>query len=804
MPTGRSALPVFGLWVAWVYLLSLIVIRPAGDVPLAPLRPEVRFLDADTTFDYDVAAGPNGLRGLQAELSQAFDRPIEIPVTVSPVETVPHGTEHARAGVDYAADRDAVIFFPANSTRGTLRERDALLDVAVTPDAGAAARRRFRLQLDGTEDVVVAADPQGLRLIDIPAGAEPRAAGIKARFRDLLVDVDEADLPGHRFIIEADQPPDEQAELLLSLYRRSGAGAVPVLHFTGTFPAGVREQGIRLNDLVSAEDLRRIGAAYDPRPGVDEWYEVHLDARPPLVSSSDPCFTTIFSRDQDASTAATFRFEDESGTPIRRVVPKEPFWVVAELSQPIEVDCHVTPFVNGTELTPGGLIPAGTRRSDRLGPYRLEADPAPESDEVSVGVRLDADDGSGACLSCGGRPGGCKACRAACKACGGKPEGCPSCRSRCQACGGPPGSCSACRSDCGACGGRPGGCALCRPACKACGGKAEGCPECRGACKRCGGRDGGCAACGFGTGVCGGCGGKPGECGVCGGGGGAGGGGGGSGGGGSGGGGSGGGGSGGGGSGGGGSGGGGSGGGGSGGGGSGGGGSGGGGSGGGGSGGGGSGGGGSGKSPVAPPPSTSLPKGPAVPGDFMIFLVNNQRLHEPGDVITDRVREAIKDRKPYAQGAIVINDEGKESVLDAKSPPPAVEQAFAPFSADQQDLEGQAARVVDTIVRKRRNAENPDIRTLVVWPEREFVSARTLEVFKTLANDGRGPISFLCPDADPERARELAAALQVDGGAGEITVRSPKSEELVEHIDDVLDVIGAKPTDRLNVEEAVQ
>lgn len=186
----------------------------------------------------------------------------------------------------------------------------------------------------------------------------------------------------------------------------------------------------------------------------------------------------------------------------------------------------------------------------------------------------------------------------------------------------------------------------------------------------------------------------------------------------------------------------------------------------------------------------------------MIFLVNDQRLHEPGDVITDRVREAIRDRNPYKQGAIVINRDGKETLLTAKSAPPAADRAFEPFSLEGQDLGGQAERLVETIVRKRRNAENPDIRTLVVWPERELVSARTLDVFKALADDGRGPVSFLCPDADPERARELAAALVPEaGGAGQVTVRSPKSDELVEHIDDVLDAIGAKPTDRPNLEQ---
>lgn len=186
----------------------------------------------------------------------------------------------------------------------------------------------------------------------------------------------------------------------------------------------------------------------------------------------------------------------------------------------------------------------------------------------------------------------------------------------------------------------------------------------------------------------------------------------------------------------------------------------------------------------------------------MIFLVNNQRLHEPGDVITERVREAIKDRRPYHQGAIVINDEGRETLLTEKSDPPAANHAFEPFHADRQDLEGQAARVAETIMRKRRNAANPDIRTLVVWPEREFVSAETLEVFRPLADDGHGPISFLCPDAAPERARELAAAILPEaGGQGQVTVRSPKSDELVEHIDDVLDAIGASADATPNLQE---
>jgi len=189
----------------------------------------------------------------------------------------------------------------------------------------------------------------------------------------------------------------------------------------------------------------------------------------------------------------------------------------------------------------------------------------------------------------------------------------------------------------------------------------------------------------------------------------------------------------------------------------------------------------------------------------MVFLVNNQRLHEPGDVITERVREAIKDRNPYKQGVFVINSDGKESLLTEKSDPPDVDRTFEPFSKEQQDLTGQAAKVVDIVSRKRKSAEKSDIRTLVIWPEREFVSASSLDVFKSLASDGHGPISFLCPDADPERARELAAALVPAAGIdAEITVRSPKSGELVEHIDDVLDTISAAPNDQLNRERAIR
>jgi len=671
------------------------------------MRPTVHFVDAEVIHVIDREAGPNGLRDVTAELSEPFDHVIEIPVSAIPVVSMTAGATQAQPGVDYTVARDAVYIFRAQETRGHLRERGALLDVTVSPDPSANKPRRFRLQLEGTDQVVVAPDPQAFRTIEIPPESRPVARkGNPAHFRESLVDVDEKDLADHRFVVEARRAPDEDAELRFSLYRIAGAGKTPVRHFSGRFPAGVSETSFSLRELVSAEDLEQIGVPYDPRPGIDQWYELHLDARPPLISAEDPCFTTIFCRDSDGVADIRLRIEDEQGKPVERVLPNRPFWVTADLSKPIEVDCPVTPVVDGKALVPGGVIRAGQRQSDRMGPYHLAATDEESHDEVVVSLAATPDDGRGRCQACGGKPGGC-----------------PECRSKCGKCEGLSGSCPACESNCKLCGGRPGGCANCRTACKKCGGAPGGCPACKSVCSQCGGRKGGCAACGNGGGICRSCGGKSGGCGVCGGG---------------------------------------------------------------------------AISPVSPAPAESIPMGPLVSGDFMILLVNNQRLHEPGDVITEKVREAIKNRNPYNQGVIVINGDGNETLLTEKGEQPSADRTFEPFHKERHDLEGQATKVVETIARKRKNAANSKIRTLVVWPEREFVSASSLDFLHSLAKDGGGPISFLFPEADPERARELAAALRPSGGDNSaVTLRSPKSEELVEHIADVLDTIGASPGDRL-------
>lgn len=174
-----------------------------------------------------------------------------------------------------------------------------------------------------------------------------------------------------------------------------------------------------------------------------------------------------------------------------------------------------------------------------------------------------------------------------------------------------------------------------------------------------------------------------------------------------------------------------------------------------------------------------------MPGDFLLVLVNNQRLHEPGDKVAENVIKAIKDEKAYKDAAVVVN-ERDDAALKAGGPPPDPEKAFKPFAKENENIDGQVDRLVETIAEKRTNAANPNLRAVVVWPERELSSASSVEGLSKLVREAGGPISILCPDADPEKARRLATALNAEAGGGEVTVRSPKTAELVEHIQDVI------------------
>jgi hypothetical protein len=677
MTFGRSMLSVLGAWVAWVYLLSLLVLLGVPSPrPVDKPRPNVRFVEAEKVFRCPAGEDRNALEGIEVEVSEPLEHDVAIPLKAI------RGS--ARPAEHYDADPDAAAVIKAGETRGRIRLRDELRDVTVRPEGVGGEPLRFMLELQHTLDVVAAPDPLGRREIEIPPGAIDPTPGpsprlIAAGFDDQFVRVAERDFAGHRFEVRADRPVDADADVHFELRRGIGDKATVVQRFRRVMPRGAADMSFRLADVIPDDTLRASGLADDDVPGPNDFYELHADPRSPLIANGDPCFQAVIVEDDDGAVELTQMLEDRRGSRIRRITPGEQYWVVPELSRPIERDCNVVPIIAGRPRRPGGVIAAGQTRGPRFGPF------VEKGDKETIPVVMEG------AVPSDGLP--------VCKSCQGHGHDCPDCRAK--------GICKSCQ-------GRAGGCEACE------GGK--------GSCRGCGNRTGGCLACGFGTGMCGTCKGKGGDCSACGGDGGGGGGGGGS----------------------------------------------------------GGGGGGGGGGPVKPGTPRNVPAGPPVQGDFLLLLVNNQRLHEPGDAIASKVVEAIKNEKAYRDAAFVVN-ETDETELKTGAPPPNPATTFRPFSREDEDLSGQVHRIVDTIAQKRDLAAKDRLPTVVVWPERELSSAADLAGLAQLAADGGGPISILCPDADPEKARRLAAALQPPEGAKDkVTVRSPKTPELVEHIRDVI------------------
>ena len=206
--------------------------------------------------------------------------------------------------------------------------------------------------------------------------------------------------------------------------------------------------------------------------------------------------------------AVSFQLEDNAGQRIGSWRQEEPFWVVAEITRPLEDDYPVTLAMRGLAFNSGGVIPAGERMV-RLGPFIVRNGQAGAAGGVPVAVPVD----ESACMHCGDKPGGCEKCRKPCTNCGGRKGGCDACNSagrECDQCQGKGDRCPQCDGQglCSDCKGKEGGCASCGKSgsCKACGGKGCGCePSGKPACPKCGNKSGGCEACGFGSGVCGYC-----------------------------------------------------------------------------------------------------------------------------------------------------------------------------------------------------------------------------------------------------------------------------------------------------------
>jgi len=177
--------------------------------------------------------------------------------------------------------------------------------------------------------------------------------------------------------------------------------------------------------------------------------------------------------------------------------------------------------------------------------------------------------------------------------------------------------------------------------------------------------------------------------------------------------------------------------------------------------------------------------GEPIPGDYMLIVVNNERLHDPGDEIINEVRRALQDEsaKPYGNGAIILNPED-EDVLTASSGGPNPTKMFKPFAEEGHSISGQLDRIEAVVARKREAAANPDLRAVVVWPDRSLAASAGV---RRVGGDAIRPMSILLPGADASYARSVERSLVASSvQESELTVRAPREDELLEHLTNVI------------------
>jgi hypothetical protein len=183
-------------------------------------------------------------------------------------------------------------------------------------------------------------------------------------------------------------------------------------------------------------------------------------------------------------------------------------------------------------------------------------------------------------------------------------------------------------------------------------------------------------------------------------------------------------------------------------------------------------------------PSTTtlrLPQGPKDPAKYAIVVVNGSRVGEPGNGIIDAARKAIKGipSRPFQDGVVLVGPSSTILLEDDHWEAP-LDLAFLPLVQEAHGVDSQLNRIVEVVNRIRSECEDPGIRLVVIWPERElaFVDAETM--MRKLRDLEIGPVSFLCPGVGYEMAPAQAAALR--RGDDRVTFRSPGINELPEHV----------------------
>jgi hypothetical protein len=109
---------------------------------------------------------------------------------------------------------------------------------------------------------------------------------------------------------------------------------------------------------------------------------------------------------------------------------------------------------------------------------------------------------------------------------------------------------------------------------------------------------------------------------------------------------------------------------------------------------------------------------------------------------------------------------------------------FKPFAEEGHSIAGQLDRIEAVVSRKREAAAKPDLRAVVVWPDRSLAVSTGV---RRVGGDAVRPMSILLPGADASYARSVERSLVASSvQESELTVRAPREDELLEHLTNVI------------------
>lgn len=179
-----------------------------------------------------------------------------------------------------------------------------------------------------------------------------------------------------------------------------------------------------------------------------------------------------------------------------------------------------------------------------------------------------------------------------------------------------------------------------------------------------------------------------------------------------------------------------------------------------------------------------LPKGPKDAGRFAVIVVNTSRLQEPGNGVLEAVGKYMKTAGSSSfRNGILLVQPGQPKVFLGMTLP-AESKGFSPLVKDGQGVSAQLNKLLEVVSYVRQENEDPTIRIVVVWAERDLESSIAVSRLKPVDRQKYGPITFLCPNADPDGSGAIRDALVGVGNAdvAGVTVRCPDVDELSDHI----------------------